>query len=43
MAKGVDEKMGRFRRYRYLKTPEEADEVIAWCKDPQYKVVRGTV
>ncbi|KAJ7510558.1 hypothetical protein B0H11DRAFT_2401870, partial [Mycena galericulata] len=44
MAKVVpDEEMGRIRRCRYLKTQQEIDDFVAWCKNSQYKVVRDWV
>lgn len=36
-----DEPMGRIRRSPYIKTQQEMDVFIQWCKDSEYKVVRG--
>lgn len=42
MAKIVpDEPMGRIRRCPYIKTQQEVDEFVQWCKDSEFKVVRG--
>ncbi|KAJ7232996.1 hypothetical protein B0H12DRAFT_1028746, partial [Mycena haematopus] len=38
-----DEDMGRIRRCLYLKTNEELEDFIQWCKNSEYKVVRDWV
>ncbi|KAJ7719347.1 hypothetical protein DFH07DRAFT_761173, partial [Mycena maculata] len=44
MAKTVpDDDMRRIRCARYLKTQDELDEFVAWCKQCPYKVVRDWV
>ncbi|KAF8173596.1 hypothetical protein K438DRAFT_1610611 [Mycena galopus ATCC 62051] len=44
MAKVVpDEPMGRIRRCPYLKTQQEVDEFVQWCKDSEFKVVRDWI
>ncbi|KAJ7086972.1 hypothetical protein C8R44DRAFT_900928 [Mycena epipterygia] len=44
MAKVVpDAPMARIRRCPYLKTEEELDDFVRWCKDSEYKVVRDWI
>ncbi|KAJ7038863.1 hypothetical protein C8F04DRAFT_1392709 [Mycena alexandri] len=44
MAKTVpDEPMARIRRSPYIKTQQELDEFVQWCKDSEYKVVRDWI
>ncbi|KAJ7829605.1 hypothetical protein B0H13DRAFT_2372459 [Mycena leptocephala] len=38
-----DEPMGRIRRSPYIKTQQEMDVFIQWCKDSEYKVVRDWI
>ncbi|KAJ7138641.1 hypothetical protein C8R46DRAFT_1321667, partial [Mycena filopes] len=38
-----DEPMSRIRRCPYIKTQQEMDEFIQWCKDSEYKVVRDWI
>ncbi|KAJ7730115.1 hypothetical protein DFH07DRAFT_756469, partial [Mycena maculata] len=35
--------MGRIRRCPYIKTQQELDEFVQWCKDSEYKVVRDWI
>ncbi|KAJ7615487.1 hypothetical protein FB45DRAFT_757736 [Roridomyces roridus] len=44
MAKVVpDEPMARIRRCLYIKTQQELEEFIEWCKNSEYKVVRDWI
>ncbi|KAF8194842.1 hypothetical protein K438DRAFT_1968783 [Mycena galopus ATCC 62051] len=38
-----DEPMSRIRRCPFIKTQQEMDEFVQWCKDSEYKVVRDWI
>ena len=38
-----DEDMGRIRRCLFLKTYDDLEDFIQWCKNSKYKVVQGAV
>ncbi|KAJ7440399.1 hypothetical protein B0H11DRAFT_1660472, partial [Mycena galericulata] len=38
-----DVPMGRIRRSPYLKTQQEIDDFVQWCKESEYKVVRDWI